>query len=74
MATEQTSAPVGHTEIGIEDFAGMNERLIAFARRVLTVHRGQLPSEIADMYGGGCGCPLCEQALAALSNIEGGSK
>lgn len=35
-------------------------------RQMLAHHRAQLPSEACDLYGGGCGCPLCQAALAAL--------
>lgn len=45
--------------------------LLAFARRVMADHRAQLPSEARDLYGGGCGCPQCEQARAAIAKAEG---
>lgn len=35
-------------------------------RCLLAAHRGQLPSEAADLYGGGCGCPQCAEVLALL--------
>lgn len=35
-------------------------------RRLLAAHRGQLPSEAADLYGGGCGCTQCAEVLALL--------
>lgn len=52
--------------------------LIAFAMRVMVDHRAQLPSEAADLNGGGCGCPQCEEARRILKSMvilpEGGSK
>ena len=41
-------------------------------RCLLAAHRGQLPSEAADLYGGGCGCPQCAEVLALLkgSNLN----
>lgn len=45
--------------------------LLAFARRVMADHRAQLPSEARDLYGGGCGCPQCEQARAAIAKAKG---
>lgn len=41
-------------------------------KQIMAAHRGQLPSECADLYGGGCGCSQCEQARALLARIEGG--
>ena len=35
-------------------------------RSLLASHRAQLPSEAADLYGGGCGCPQCAEVLALL--------
>jgi hypothetical protein len=40
-------------------------------KQIMAAHRGQLPSECADLYGGGCGCSQCEQARALLARIEG---
>ena len=40
-------------------------------KQIMAAHRGQLPSECADLYGGGCGCPQCEQVRALLVRIEG---
>lgn len=45
--------------------------LLAFAKRVMADHRAKLPSEARDLYGGGCGCPQCEQAAAAIQKAEG---
>lgn len=45
--------------------------LLALARRVMADHRAQLPSESRDLYGGGCGCPQCEQARAAIAKATG---
>lgn len=41
-------------------------------RCLLAAHRGQMPSEAADLYGGGCGCPQCAEVLALLkgSNMK----
>lgn len=41
-------------------------------KQIMAAHRGQLPSECADLYGGGCGCQQCEQARALLARIEEG--
>jgi hypothetical protein len=45
--------------------------MAALLKQIMAAHRGQLPSECADLYGGGCGCPQCEQARALLARIEG---
>lgn len=45
--------------------------LLALARRVMADHRAQLPSESRDLYGGGCGCPQCEHARAAIAKATG---
>ena len=50
-----------------------HEFMLAFAKRVMADHRAQLPSETRDLYGGGCGCPQCEQARIALAKAEGRS-
>jgi hypothetical protein len=47
----------------------LTEKLLqweAHGRCLLAAHRGQLPSEAADLYGGGCGCPQCADVLALL--------
>lgn len=44
-------------------------RLLAWeqhGRALLAAHRGQLPSEAADLYGGGCGCNQCNLVLELL--------
>ena len=54
-----------------QDGPDVDSELLAFARRVMADHRAQLPSEARDLYGGGCGCPQCEQARAAIAKAEG---
>lgn len=44
--------------------------LVEFAERVMRDHRAQLPSETRDLYGGGCGCPQCEQARTVLKRLQ----
>lgn len=43
------------------------ERWAAFAGGMLARHRASLPSEAADLYGGGCGCPQCQIVLDLLA-------
>lgn len=52
---------------------GVVADLLALARQVMADHRAQLPSEARDLYGGGCGCPQCELARAAVARAEGRS-
>lgn len=47
--------------------------LEAVVLAMLAAHRGQLPSEAADQFGGGCGCPLCRMGVAAIAKTEGRS-
>lgn len=43
--------------------------LVALIREMMAAHRAQLPSEARDLYGGGCGCPLCERARGVLEGL-----
>jgi hypothetical protein len=40
--------------------------LYELVRQMMAHHRAQLPVETQDLYGGGCGCPLCQEALAII--------
>lgn len=45
------------------------EDLIGFLNGVMADHRAQLPSETKDLYGGGCGCPQCENGRLILRRL-----
>ena len=71
-------ADVACVSIGKGEYALARARLMAAApemaallKQIMAAHRGQLPSECADLYGGGCGCPQCEQARALLVRVGG---
>jgi hypothetical protein len=40
--------------------------MAAVLRLMMAHHRAHLPVEARDLYGGGCGCPLCLEAIEAL--------
>jgi hypothetical protein len=46
-------------------------KMVAVLIQMMNHHRAQLPSEVREMLPHGCGCPLCEQARAALALIPG---
>lgn len=46
------------------------EAMKAVLHQMMLHHRAQLPSEAREMLPHGCGCPLCEQARAALGLKE----
>lgn len=45
--------------------------LLRVVKRMMALHHEQLPSETADLYGGGCGCHLCEMGRVAIAKTKG---
>lgn len=50
-----------------DDSPAATATLLAFVARIMRDHRAQLPSETRDLYGGGCGCPQCDEARQLLA-------
>lgn len=48
------------------DHGDLIDQMAQFLRRLMAAHRAQLPSETQDLYGGGCGCPQCQDARRLL--------
>lgn len=66
VAMERVAAGEDEAEVMSDYGYTKTKRWEDHGRCLMAAHRAQLPSEARDLYGGGCGCPQCEEVRALM--------